>query len=125
MTEYSRDKQRKLVELLYKKTLERGIKWATNEEKQLFATISGRLLFVYDTINEQGEELIKFSLFDLNDKLSDSFTDETIKDPFAPRGFENWFTLCAALLEMGRRQASGADDALDAMLNELDDDVPF
>lgn len=126
MTQYTRDKQRRFVELLYKKTLERGIKWGINNDRQAYATIAGRSLFVYYGLNEEGEDLVIFSLFGENEQMSDNFTDETIKGSDAvPAGFGNWYLLCSALLEMAKRQGSGADDALDAMIDELDDDVPF
>jgi hypothetical protein len=126
MTQYTVNKQKKFVELLYKKTLERGIKWALNDGKQIYATVAGRSLFVYSSLNNEGEELIHFAIFGTDSKISDSFTDETIKyGDMAPAGFDNWYLLCSALLDMGKRQASGADDALDAMIDELDDDVPF
>lgn len=126
MTQYTRDKQSRFVELLYKKTLVRGIKWGINSDKQIHAVIAGRSLFVYNGLNDQGEDLVVFALVDGDGKASDIFTDEAIKySSHIPAGFENWYLLCAAVLEMGRRQASGADDVLDAMIEELDDDVPF
>ncbi|WP_159043686.1 hypothetical protein [Sphingomonas sp. STIS6.2] len=126
MIQHTRDKQRRFVELLYKKTLSREINWATNEHKQIYAKIAGRLLYAYSQLNADGEDLITFVLFGSEDTVSDQFTDEDIKhDNIAPSSFENWYLLCAALLEIARRQASGADDALDAMIDELDDEVPF
>ncbi len=126
MTEYTQSKQRKLVELLYKKTLERKIKWGLNVQNQIYTNIAGRPLFVYNGLNGEGEDLILFSLYDGEGKQSDVFNDETIKfDAFVPSGFDNWYLLCAALLDMAKRQATGADDTLDAMIDELDDDVPF
>jgi hypothetical protein len=126
MTQYSRDKQRRFVELLYKKTFERGISWNVNSDSQIYTKIANRHLFIFATINDRGEDLIKFNLFGVEGDLSDTFTDETLRyDSAIPRDFDSWYLLCEALLEMARRQASGADDALDAMLEELDDDVPF
>lgn len=126
MIEYTQNKQRKLVELLYKKTLEKKIKWEINTQEQIYTNIAGRLLFVHSGINEQGEDLILFNLYDGEGKQSDAFNDETIKfDEFVPSGFDNWYLLCAALMDMAKRQATGADDTLDAMIDELDDDVPF
>lgn len=126
MIQHTRDKQRKFVELLYRKTLSREIKWGTNEHRQIYTKIAGRSLFAYSELNQDGEDLITFVLFGSDDKVSDKFTDEDIKhNNIVPSGFENWYLLCAALLEIGRRQASGADDALDAMIDELDNEVPF
>lgn len=126
MTQYTVNKQKKFVELLYKKTLERGIKWGMNDAKQLYAVVAGRSLFVYSSLNAEGEEIIHFAIFGTDNKISETFTDETIKyGTLAPAGFDNWYLLCSALFDMGQRQASGADDALDAMIEELDDDVPF
>jgi len=126
MIQHTRDKQRRFVELLYKKTLNREIKWNLNDHKQIYSTIAGRSLFSYSELNEDGEDLISFVLFGADGKLSDKFTDEDIKhNNVVPSGFENWYLLCAAILEIGKRQASGADDALDAMIDELDDEVPF
>ena len=63
MTQYANEKKRRLVELLYKKTVGREITWGINVEKQLYATIAGRSLFVYYGLNEQGEDLVIFNLF--------------------------------------------------------------
>ncbi len=84
------------------------------------------MLFVYSAVNGEGEDIVHFVLFGANEKTSDAFSDESIRfDNVVPEVFENWYLLCSALLDMGTRQASGSDDVLDAMIDELDDDVPF
>ena len=125
MSDIIHGKKRRLVELLYRKTLERNINWTINDEGQIYATIAERSVFIYYRLSGEGEDLVVFNIFGKDGKLTDSFNDETISyDKTVPLGFDNWYLLCAALLEMGKRQASGADDALDAMIDELDD-IPF
>lgn len=126
MSDFANAKHRKLVDLLYKKTVDRSIKWELVNSSQLYLRIGGGSLYLYGGINSQGEDMINFRLFDSNGELADSFSDENlVYDNGVPTGFGNWYLLCDALMEIAKRQATGADDVLDAMLAELDDDVPF
>ena len=126
MNNFTQQKHRKFVELLYRKTTAKQIAWVVNEQNQLYATIAGRILLITTGVNEHGEDIIVFTIFQENGAKSDGFNDDALSfDNYAPNGFDNWYLLCNAIFELGKRQASGADDALDAMIDELDDEVPF
>lgn len=119
-------KHRLFVELVYKKTYKRGIEWRVNDAHQLYTTIAGRLLFVTMEMNPYQEEIVTFTIYDEAGNKAEQFTDEALSfDSSKPKDFDSWYVIASAIYQIGKRQASGADDALDAMIQELDDDVPF
>lgn len=126
MTSLTKQKHRIFVELLYRKMVEKKVKREVNEQNQLYATIANRVLFITNGVNEHSEDIMVFTIFGQDGKRSDGFDDDGLSfDDQTPDGFGSWYQICNAINELGRRQASGADDALDAMIEELDDDLPF
>jgi hypothetical protein len=102
------------------------LSWEQNSAGQLYVSIASGTLFLEKTNNNVGEDLIVFKLFGRDDKLAEKFSDDEIAyDPLTPEGFNSWFDICNALCELAKRRASGADDVLDSMIDELEDNFPF
>ncbi len=126
MNDLTNAKHRKFVELLYRRTADRGMTWEINSQFQIYSTIAGGTLFMAEGVNGEGEDTIVFKLFGGDGKITDNFSDDSLRyDREVPAGFGNWYLLCSAMYEMAKRQATGADNVLDAMIAELDDDIPF
>lgn len=126
MNNFTPLKQRRFVELLYQNTMAKKVSWSINDHNQLFATIAGRILFVFQGKNQHGEDTVLFKVFGENNSMAENFDDDSLTfDGSLPSGFDSWFNICNAIYEIAKRQVSGADDALDAMIDELDDRLPF
>lgn len=119
-------KHRKFVNLLYRRTVDRNLKWNINDVGQLYVNVGSGTLFIVEGVNNQGEDSVVFKLFGSNGNMSESFSDDNlVYNSEVPEGFGNWYLLCSALFEMAKRQATGADDVLDSMIAELDNDWNF
>jgi len=126
MTGATAEKYRKFVELLYKKTVSKELKWSVGFDSNIFVDIGLNQLLVRTGNNPHGEDLVVFEILNREHVRADIFNDETlIGGGGKPQNFENWFLLCQAVYDLGMRHATGADDILDDMIMELDDEIPF
>lgn len=126
MTNAASEKYRKFVGLLYEKTTKRDVHWQIGFGDSLNVVIAKNRLNVFLSVNSNREDLVVFELFNDQDDKADTFNDEDlISFDAVPYGFENWYSLCKAIYDLGTRYATGADTVLDAMIDVLDDEVIF
>lgn len=118
-------------------------KWILVAEKVIELTNSGQLTWketpsiqsfqtkVGTQIIEISEEPIgnrhnyEFKIFDKNGNIVDAFTDTDLAN--VPT-YSNWEYRLQQMFRLIRRRLSGAEDALDALIKELDkksDEIPF
>lgn len=134
-------KLRGLIETLYNQTMDGKVKWATGFDK---STVSSNITDYQVELSEESssgfENDIRCTIYDSGGDQIDTFTDTYFKG-YQPSilGISSYYYLMQTLLEAARRQASGADAAIESLLKALggspvqeaiptihdDDDVPF
>jgi hypothetical protein len=142
------EKLRGLVEAIYTKTRLEEITWNLSDDK---SRVSANIdIFNIEISGESSEqrfqEDIRYTIYSVTGDVVDTFTDETIS-AYSPVtiSINSYFSVMNTTMEMARRQASGADKAIEKILKslgatavtdkpapsfgsaypELDDDVPF
>jgi hypothetical protein len=119
------NKPKRLVKALFDKTQKGEIDWQEGFGRDTFQvsfkentvqilTMDGRqggTDYVIQVLNEEGI-------------VADRFTDEELDSEDGPTGGP-WFGTMKELHNMAMRHARGADKALSAILNEIEDDIPF
>lgn len=117
------EKYRLLVERLYTRTINKKLSWERDDDETLNYFISDKTVELSYGENFEEETIIIIKIYKNGDVI-EKFDDETLKGP-KPRvgGFESYWSLLANLFDTAKRQATGADDALDSLLDELDDNT--
>lgn len=121
------EKLRELVRILAKKTDRGEISWGTtlNGEGVLTTLKSGHIQIRPDR-DDNGEDAIRISIFDESGDIKSTFDDTDINEPANEWSKQIiWFGQMKDLLDSAMRSAKGEDEIINAVLNELDDDVPF
>lgn len=122
MTE-SKDKHRRLMEILYEKTKDESLQWEDASWLGNYQTqIGNRYISIKVTPGEFDEN--DYEVFILDDSYNelDRFSDVDISEPELPPNvgnFRNYYLLMEALYRTVKRQISGADKALDEILEQL------
>lgn len=141
------DKLRGLVEVLYARTDQNTIAWQISEDKEtVWSVIGDHKIELNEEQRDRFEVDIRVTVFDKNGNQIDTFADNYFGGLSPKSGnFSSYFNLMSTLLEMAKRQASGADAAIVNILkalggkpisnirpetiegyaDDLDDDVPF
>jgi hypothetical protein len=120
-----KDKRCLMVERLYKKTIARSLSWSLDsQDDSVDVVISGKIVSLRRSNNSNGEPIEIVTIYKDGNPI-ESFSDEDLG--FAPDDLPlpTYWQLMVALHDTASRQALGADDAIDEILDELDDDVPF
>ena len=128
---------RALTEALYVQSADQKLKWTINDDKSIFADIAEKRITLREKESGNFETDIQVEITKDN-WLVDSFDDTNLRG-LKPRNVKanTYYKVMTDILSMGKRQANGADQTLDAILAELgtseikedpadlDDDVPF
>lgn len=124
-------KYKVLVEKLYQKTAERKLAWQhVARTNSVFVRVAGNWIHLSSENNNNMESDMYVTVRNDDNYVLERFSDISLSDvvPDTP-GFPGFYALMTALHEMAIRQATGADEALDSILDELDtdlsDDAPF
>ena len=142
------EKLRGLVETIYLQTLNQRLPWSLSVDNARVHTVVGgfRVEIGVEPSDTSFESDIRFRIYDSDGNEVDTFTDQTLS-AFSPVNvrMRSYLSVMTNTLELARRQASGAEQALDAVLaalggksvsdksntqitsfaDDLDDDVPF
>ncbi len=117
------DKYRSMVEKIYNRTINKKLSWVIDE-------IDGAVGFrLGDNLIELTKETIDgtpFAFIKIRSKdgaLIEKFSDGNLDNGNRPSAgiFDSYYQLMVELRDIALRQARGADDALDAILSELDE----
>jgi hypothetical protein len=125
------EKYRTLVERLAKATLNNEIKWAIHPfSDELYCSLGKFRIVLEEGEDAEGSSLIIVRVKDEADTQIDVFSDNTINGPNPLLAkYPTYWALMDDLHNLARRNAVGADKALDEVLNSLtpldEDDVPF
>jgi hypothetical protein len=120
-------KQRKLSELLYKRTLAKGLSWTESSYLGGFqADVGDHVVNVRMKAGQYDEPDYVVTLLDPEFNVIESFSDSDLfreDEPPAVGEFRSYYSLLEDVYRMANRQSKGADKALDAILStlELDD----
>lgn len=120
----------RLAVLLSNRTMDKKIAWTSSGEQAVQAEISGRYVELSSGRSFNDEPLEYVTIRDAFGSLVDQFDDETLSGQPIPFGSRHtgFFNLMGATRQAALRQALGADEAIDSIINELDaddDDIPF
>ena len=121
------DKYQKLVVLLHARSLERKLNWQFDETRGVWAQIGSRYVQLSGSRNENDEPVEIVTILNSDWHVIETFNDEIFDRLQAPGvgQYMNFYQLMAALRSFATRTATGADDAIDELLDELNDDPPF
>ena len=122
-----KDKYRTLVELLFKKTQSGSLLWDYDGfSEELMTSVAKRQIVVTQAVNTNREPLIRVEIRNPQKSKVEIFTDESLEGATPSIGaFETYYVLMDALRNNAIRAATGADEDVDAILEELDDEIPF
>lgn len=113
------DKRAKLVKLLHDKTQQGEIKWEESLADDNTYTASFPNYSVGVTVDE--EQIYYILIYNLEGKEIDRISAQ---DVYGELGSEV-YSMLLNTYNRARRYALGVEDALDAILNQLGDDIPF
>ena len=121
-------RQAKLAQRLYDMTKKKKINWKYDSfDDNVTAEFSKNKIAVEDGRDSEGSPFIMVTIYSLSDEEIDKFNDEDLKNlSTSDPEYSSFWKLMSQTLNLAKRQARGADDAIDDILDELDDDdVPF
>ncbi len=139
------EKLRGLVEFLYLKTEESKLDWNLSFDRQsVWSVIGDYRIEIAEDQAESFEKDIRVTVFNKDGDQVDTFTDTYFSGKMPAKAkFNTYYLLMSTNLETAKRQASGADAAIETILtslggsaiieqparggfsDDLDDDVPF
>jgi hypothetical protein len=117
----------KIVERLFEKTRDRKLEWSFEWNEKIPRTPLGAYVIqLRQSDNAEGEPIIYVEILTNRDELVDRFSDETLSSRTTKfEQFPSYFRLMEQLYHLAFREATGADKAIKAIIDELDDDIPF
>jgi hypothetical protein len=122
----SLEKPRKLMEVLVRRTRAGEIDWQESFPDMFQVSFKDNSVQLRMEVDDHNERVTySVSLLNSEGEVADRFTDEDLdNDQYGTTG-QRWFKELGQLYGMARRRARGADKVLDAILKEVDDDIPF
>lgn len=115
-------KLRGLVEVLYRRTINGDITWEISSDKvSVFADLG---IYRIEVSPEAGDTSfgndMRITVFDDNGNQVDTFTDATFENAKPTYdGVNSYYTMMSSILEIAKRQATGADRAIQQLLDTL------
>ena len=120
------EKSKKLIDLLHTRTSERKLEWRTGDSAEsVYIWFGDRRLELSEGSNSNGEPLEILTIINANGDLVEKITDESFGSDPVMEGFGNFWLLMSATRDRAYKQSIGAEDAIDDIINELGDDIPF
>lgn len=121
-------KQARLIERLFQLTQSKKLAWDVDPfDDEVSCVFSTHKIVINDRRDSDGSPYVYVSIKNIAGSEVDSFTDNDFSEtvPQIP-GVDSYWKLMSELLRLARRQSKGADEAIDNILDELDDkDLPF
>jgi hypothetical protein len=122
------EKQKRLVEILFRRSREGKVEWQTAIVDNAF-----QVAFRDNTveIRQLGREIedeydYRFTLRNSEGEVAERFTDIELYADVDGEARKQGYMMASDLFEMARRKATGADKIIDSILEDLDDDdIPF
>jgi hypothetical protein len=114
------EKQAMIVNALVKSNQQGKLTWKPFEAdpKIVYTQVGDKTIYL-ENYHSNGTDSIKVEIY-ANGGLADKFIDDDLIDAqVASVTNETWFQTLTALIESGRRKATGADEVLDSLLKDL------
>jgi hypothetical protein len=122
----SLEKPRKLMEVLVRRTRAGEIDWQESIPDLFQVSFKDNSVQLRMETDDRNETVVYVvSLLNSEGEVADRFTDEDLDNDQYGKTGELWFKELGQLHNLARRRARGADEVLDAILKEVDDDIPF
>lgn len=122
-------KYARFVNLLLEKTRSSRIPWSyTHSKSTIFVWNDDVLLNIVKSQDENFEDTYTVQLLNKSGVHLENFDDATLTNAVDSFSFESYYDKLRNLYDLGMRQATGADKALDAFISavEADElDIPF
>lgn len=124
------EKQRRLVSLLFQKSMRGELEWGEAIQKNSFqVSLAKNSISIRSTpsrLEESANDYV-FSIHDSEGKVVDTFTDVEVAEKIEGReGKARFYSTVSELYEVARRTALGSEKVLNEILTELgDDEIPF
>jgi hypothetical protein len=125
------EKYARLLDALHDKASSGKVEWSMEDFTEEVKATVGPFTIGLSYFNREDEPFIRVRVYNHDDEVVDTFTDEDLSGQ-VPRGsFESYWPLMNDLFRTGKRVATGADAILDQVISTLtededvDDDVPF
>ncbi|MBO9526384.1 MAG: hypothetical protein J7517_09690 [Sphingobium yanoikuyae] len=110
-----------MVERLYGKTMTKALDWKQQGD-YVFVEIGNRIVKLIEGRSGGDNPLEILEVCDFDGSFIERFTDEDLEGkPDSWTGIEGFWTLMGQTRETAIRQATGADDAIDELLDQLND----
>jgi hypothetical protein len=128
MSVLSQRKYQTLVDKLYQLTTTGNLVWGADllDDNLLSTQIGTKNVEIGEGRSDSGEPLVRVTIRDETGKALDTFDDESLSGiPVTGGNFGGYWSLMTDLLAHAKRQATGAEDAIDEILSVLDEKIPF
>lgn len=114
------EKYKTLVDALFDKTQAGSLNWQLNGDTEPYVELAGRMITLRSSRNSNGEpvEIVEIAN---GWEICESFNDDALRMLPEPRPFETYFQKMRTLRHIATRNAKGADEALDSVLDVLKD----
>ena len=122
MSMSAKQKYKVLIDRLYEKTNAKDLPWESDiiDDEVVSTSIGDRTIEVGDARNGSNEPIVKVTIRDSNGRIIEEFNDENLSGLLTGRPqFQSYWPLMKDLLSMAQRQATGADKALDEIIEAL------
>lgn len=112
----------KLIDTLLLHTTTGVRKWEIGFGSVPQTQIAGNFVAISEKKNAEGQLLYEVDIHNSDMDRVDGFSDEDLQDAFSS---ENYYLKMQNLYRSALRSATNADQVLDNILKELDDEIPF
>lgn len=116
------DKSMTFVTRICERTIAGKITWAKTPKPNMYQTTVGAYILRFSVTashQEEGEDLYKLAIYNQDNEVVDSYDDESLT---AQGGAPGIYKVMKAAHEYARRVAMGVDNALDQILDNLEND---
>jgi hypothetical protein len=117
------DKYKAMIDSLYENTMARKIDWKLTDRGNPFVQVGNYSVILENKEDADGSPYILVSINDMFGGFIESFSDNTLSEETPGiSNFSNYWGLMEDLINIARRQARGADSALDDIIKQLGPD---
>lgn len=116
-------KYARLIDLLWIRTQEGSVSWVFDSERTVVKVWGpSSLIELARSVDENFDELYECTIFNKSGDVLEHFNDAFIHEVGTGDSFKSYFSKMEALFDLARRQSTGADKALDEVIDALEKD---
>jgi hypothetical protein len=114
-----------LVDRLVKATEDGSLAWLLENSETAKTSLNAGTLVISTSYDSSGQDAIQIIVFDKEGRVKLSFDDTALEHTDWDGNKISYYITMRDLLDSALRSARGEDQILDALLKELDDEIPF